>query len=130
MNEATQEPKLCYVKDAWAYFTTQPVEKQNGDDWNDAPWEHNAGPPYDDHETPKRWDIIKVAWHGDLETPGGWSGNSRWCVDQINAGAVAWLTSPSHKSGDELVVIHAGATLEDFKRLVAKAGGHVYERSK
>lgn len=37
---------LCYVKGCFAYFTSQPVEEQWGDDWNDAPYEHNAGEPY------------------------------------------------------------------------------------
>ena len=41
-----KEPILCYVKGPWAYFTTQPLKKQWGDDWDDAPYEHNAGEPY------------------------------------------------------------------------------------
>lgn len=40
------EPKLCYVASNFAYFTTLPVEDQCGDDWDDAPYEHNAGTPY------------------------------------------------------------------------------------
>jgi hypothetical protein len=40
------EHKLCYVKGNWAYFTSRPLSEQTGDDWNDAPYEHNAGTPY------------------------------------------------------------------------------------
>jgi hypothetical protein len=31
---AGQVFKLCYVEDSWAYFTTQDVTKQWGDDWD------------------------------------------------------------------------------------------------
>ena len=37
---------LCFVDKTWAYFTTKPIESQWGDDWDDAPYEHNAGEPY------------------------------------------------------------------------------------
>ena len=37
---------LCYVYGPWAYFTSRPLSEQWGDDWNDAPYEHNAGEPY------------------------------------------------------------------------------------
>ncbi len=38
--------RLCYVEGSWAYFTTQELKNQWGDDWNDTPYEHNAGDPY------------------------------------------------------------------------------------
>lgn len=43
------EPRLCYVDGLdtlTAFFTTRPLAEQWGDDWNDAPYEHNAGRPY------------------------------------------------------------------------------------
>ena len=48
-------PRLCYIDNCWAYFTTQPLDKQWGDDWDDAPYEHNAGEPYTPcwHNEPK-----------------------------------------------------------------------------
>jgi hypothetical protein len=30
---------LCYIDDDYAYFTEQSLDKQWGDDWNDAPYE-------------------------------------------------------------------------------------------
>ena len=36
---------LCYVDAPWAYFTTRRLSEQWGDDWDDAPYEHNAGTP-------------------------------------------------------------------------------------
>ena len=38
--------KLCYVRHNILYFTDS-FEKQWGDDWDDAPYEHNAGEPYE-----------------------------------------------------------------------------------
>ena len=38
--------RLCYIDSKCAYFTSQEIDKQWGDDWNDAPYEHNAGEPY------------------------------------------------------------------------------------
>lgn len=49
MNEkekTMKEYKLCYVEDNFAYFTND-FENQWGDDWNDRPYEHNAGEPYE-----------------------------------------------------------------------------------
>lgn len=118
--------KLCYVRGPWAWFTTRELSEQWGDDWNDALYEHNAGPPYEriGHEE-GAWDIVKVAWDGWLEEPCERHLNSPWSVEQINAGAVAWLHSPSYE--DANVVIPAGTTLPEFRRLVAEARGHVYE---
>ena len=41
-----QDYKLCYIDGNKAYFTDN-FKRQRGDDWNDAPYEHNAEPPYD-----------------------------------------------------------------------------------
>lgn len=42
--------KLCHVERNFAYFTRLPLDEQWGDDWNDAPYEHNAGTPYDEEK--------------------------------------------------------------------------------
>lgn len=123
-------PVLCYVDGPWAFFTTQPLAKQWGDDWNDAPYEHNAGDPYTFGEHDRKngkapWEIIKIAWEADLEAPCGDHRNGPWSVEQINAGAVAWLRSWHWEAGNK-VVIPAGTTMEDFVRLVESAGGKVY----
>lgn len=46
MNKINTAGTLCYVDGNRAYFTTQPLDQQWGDDWDDAPYEHNAGTPY------------------------------------------------------------------------------------
>ena len=105
---------LCYVEDNWAYFTTRGLSKQWGDDWDDAPYEHNAGTPYEWNE---RWGafgvpfyhIVKVAFDGPFERPCDPHLNSPYSVQRINSGAIAWLTT--ERWCDKIVAIPAGTTL-------------------
>lgn len=123
-----KEPILCYVEDCWAYFTTQSLADQWGDDWNDAPYEHNSGPPYTYHESDERrgkepWEIVRLAWDGAFDTPSDWTSNSHWSVEAINRGEIAWLR-PSWNM--HTVSIHAGTTMSEFIAKVKSAGGQVY----
>lgn len=122
------EPVLCYVDEQWAYFTTQELSKQWGDDRNDAPYEHNAGRPYRDWEMENkkqepRWRIVVVAFQSGLSTPSEGHSNSPYSVEQINAGHAPWLRDRYMDTG---VVVHAGTPLSEFKRLIKKSGGAVY----
>ncbi len=118
--------KLCYVEWAWAYFTTRSLEQQWGDDWNDAPYEHNAGTPYTwaEYMGEPKYDVQKVAWDGNFETPSEGHSNSPFSVEQINAGAIAWLRTSRWE--ECAVNIFAGTTFPDFVKLIHKAGGHVF----
>ena len=115
---------LCYVDGPWAFFTTQSLENQWGDDWNDAPYEHNAGEPYGPCEG-ESWEIIRVAWEGPFITPDDGVLNSRYSVEAINRGDIAWLRpvlwclKPGHP-------IHAGTTLREFIDNIISAEGMVY----
>jgi hypothetical protein len=140
--------KLCYVKGDWAYFTTQEkLVDQWGDDWDDAPYEHNAGEPYSptiyhysdgriqkdprDHNElglPK-WEIIKVAWDGNFDQPCDGYLNSPYSVQQINAGSIAWLRTSYHIKGEKFIVIPAGVDIQEFKYLIKQGGGNVYIKS-
>lgn len=112
------DPILCYIRDNWAYFTTKTLTEQTGDDWNDVPYEHNAGSPYDDGC------ITKIAFELGWETPSDLAnGNSRYSVDDINMGAVAWLTDTWDHKG----VITAGCPLSEFKKIVLENKGRIYE---
>jgi hypothetical protein len=133
------EPVLCFIKDNTAYFTTQELSKQTGDDWNDAPYEHNAGRPYkpfrsipedwNEDGTPK-WEISEVIFKTDLVTPEEYHyGNSSYCVEDINAKYVPWLATAKYSS-DPKVTIHAGVTITEFKRLIRSAGGKIYVEEK
>lgn len=138
------QPILCYVDGTFAYFTTQELKAQWGDDWNDVPYEHNAGEPYhpcwhrrdgkecacdickrdwNDDGTPK-WVVIKVAWEGPFETPCSNTINSRYSVEMINAGLAPWLRTEQWTKTP--IAIPAGTPLDAFIDLVYEAGGKVY----
>lgn len=116
-----------------AYFTPKHLDEQWGDDYNDIPYEHNAGIPYDDlvletRETPEGLHIAtKIEYYNIIVVPfcvrsysyhlpkdyGGY--NSPFSVDMINAGAVAWIYDAS-ESGKikNMTSIHAGCKLDEF----------------
>ena len=120
------EFKLCFVKDCWAYFTTQPLTEVSGEKWRVFPYEHNAGEPQpwsERHDAERvRWEILKVAWEGLLDQPCDNHFNSPWTLEQINAGAIAWLRGRL----EPRIVIPAGATLAAFCTGVEAAQGTVY----
>jgi hypothetical protein len=120
MSNIADQLVLCYVDGPTAFFTTLPLDQQTGDDWNDAPYEHNAGTPYEwaEHRGVPRYEIVEVAFTGDWLVPSDGYSNCPYCVDDINAGAIAWLRS----EGRPMVVIPAGTTLTRFKELLEKAG--------
>lgn len=107
------DTKLCYVEKGDAYFTKLPLDKVWGDDWDDAPYECNAGLPYD-------YDLILHITEEYLREPCYWHYNSPYSVKAINSGAVAWLTDR------ENVSIKAGVSPQEFIGLVHKAGDEVF----
>jgi hypothetical protein len=111
------EVKLCYVAGGFAYFTSQDLKDQWGDDWDDAPYECNAGPPY----TGDDWQIVKMAYDGEFETPEENYRIGYISVKDINAGAIPWL-SDSYKN----IHIYAGTSIEEFKNRIRMGGGNVY----
>jgi len=123
-----REPVLCFADSGMLYFTTQPLEDQWGDDWDDAPYEHNAGRPYvpfrerDD----KHWAIVALPWTGDLELPHEGMLNSPWSVRQLNARAHPWLQSHRHGPSPFAVKIWAGWTIRQVAQAIVKGGGMVY----
>ena len=114
---------LCYIEGPWAFFTTQLLKNQWGDDWDDAPYEHNAGCLYGSDEGD--WEIVKIAWDGPFITPNGGVMNSRYSVQSINRGDVAWLRQEGWHKG-LACPIHAGTTLQEFRDRMISAGGMVY----
>jgi len=113
--------KLCYVGNGTAYFTRLPLSAQWGDDWNDAPYEHNAGTPYEHLDDGA--DIMKIKFEfrsGDsMVTPDEGHSNSPWSVQTINKGAVPWLRN-------DQVRIFAGVSPEFFSQAITEQGGTVY----
>ena len=116
---------LCYVKtnDEYnqdiitCYFTTQKLEDQRGDDWNDCPYQHNAGEPYLPRESDQeKWEIKKLVLYNKHETlhdPSWEKSNNGICVDDINLKNGWWLESQNRNSH-----IYAGTTLDKFREII------------
>lgn len=117
---------LCYVEGCWAYFTTQPLNEQWGDDWNDVSYEHNAEEPYEGED----WQIYKLAFEGPYETPADMAGiSSRYSVEMINNKEIPWLSPPQYSYSEvRPEPIYAGDTMMRFIDKVQSAGGEIYTR--
>ena len=119
--------RLCYVEDQCACFTDN-FEEQWGDDWNDAPYEHNAGWPYaaTEDRDPRQGEghITRVYFEGPFNEPHFDYNNSPYTVEQINQGEVPWLKASFFTSHD--ISIMAGTSVRDFIAAVYAAGGLVY----
>lgn len=124
------EFKLCYVDGCFAWFTTADLKDQWGDDWNDAPYEHNAGCPYEwkSYRECPEYKLQRVVFHDAiLDTPCGFAnGNSAYSVEDINSGKVAWLATPRWTQSNVNVSIHAGVSIDEFERLIRLSGGNIY----
>jgi len=80
--------KLCYFKNNFAYFTSD-FENQTGDDWNDAPYNLNAGEPYDYKDTI----VFKIAIYGSFSSAQEDQWTTPTSVDEINKGKIPWLVN-------------------------------------
>lgn len=130
-----EDLKLCFIDDErnCAYFTEKEVTEQWGDDWDDVPYEHNAGTPYEnDYDQPEQGvkngmgiypkiKIVKVFFElpNYYNTPHTGYTNSPFSVEMINKGVVAWLWTDDFK-------LFAGTTMNDFIETIQKNGGKVY----
>lgn len=76
----------------YLYFTSN-INEQWGDDWDDAPYEHNAEIPYDDKTEILQVPIIvpEESLNITVRFPSSSHLNSPYSVDLINAGAIPWL---------------------------------------
>lgn len=107
----------------YAYFTSAPLEEQWGDDWNDAPYEHNAGEPYED----EGYEIVKIpfAIPSSLEykfpCDWAWGGNSSFSVEDINGGVIPWISVKTGKR--KYVNIFAGISDSKFKEIMKELCG-------
>lgn len=133
--------KLCYVDSSeymgepmTLYFTElDDVTKQWGDDWDDKPYEHNAGTPYtEDYNKEEMYvkdgkgyyppiDIYKIVVDADYNiiTPRTNQLNSPYCVKDINECVVPWLTITD--KDDNSVFIKAGTKLKDVIDILTKS---------
>lgn len=122
--------KLCYVDpdEPKAYFTSD-WEHQWGDDWNDRPYEHNAGIPYcsyQDNNGIERDIPIKMVFFdlpGWYEMPCSNTDNSRYSVEDINNHRVPWISLDGH-------YIFAGISYTNFVKQIEELGGTIYTPKK
>ena len=110
-------------KELMAYFTPVPLDEQWGDDWDDAPYEHNAGTPYDNiwvDDVRTEIEILQVpfavkSYNFSLPDDFAYGGNSPFAVADINHGAVACIYDVvSKKTNSKYVAIQGGDDLETF----------------
>lgn len=110
----------------YAYFTEIDLDKQWGDDWDDAPYEHNSGTPYDltweDKEKIEHIILVIPFESGDkwIRFPEdyGFGGNSPWCVKNINLGQIPWIFYQRIDGGAEM--IRAGVSPGEFINILNK----------
>lgn len=107
-SETYKNYKLCYVKNHVAYFTLLPLSQQCGDDWDDAPYEHNAGYPYDD-----KGPILEIPFSGEFKEPRDGHINSPYSVESINRKEAPWLVNGKRK-------LYAGASPKEFFDFIGK----------
>lgn len=125
----SKQYKLCYVRDNILYFTDI-FQTQWGDDWDDAPYDCNAGEPYERKyytEFDDAWcmengkgNIRKIAFDFydgyNIKQPKDGYYNCPYSVEAINKKAVPWLYN------EEAGALFAGATMTEAKRWLKKAG--------
>lgn len=132
--------KLCFVnsseykgEEMTLYFTElDDVTKQWGDDWDDAPYEHNAGTPYENNYNEEeqgvengkgiypKIDIFRVIITTDFNviTPRTGLLNSPYTVEDINNNVTPWITIQREK--EHSIFIKAGTTLKEFLDIYKK----------
>ena len=146
IDEKFMNYKLCFVdSEEWAgdpiilYFTElDDVTEQWGDDWNDRPYEHNAGEPYEnDYSQPEQGvkngvgiypeiSIYKLVITGgyNIATPRTGTNNSPYSVEDINKGIVPWLTIKGRN--DNVTFVKAGTTLRDTLKALEIIKNNIY----
>lgn len=140
MRKIKEEYKLCYVDPETnkAWFTNNYLN-QWGDDWDDRPYECNAGDPYDtysilieDNEdfTKRKWEHHPLSLkevYFELPVYGVEKICDKGCysVDEINKKGLNWFEYEDY-SKDTKVKIKAGTKYEDFVRIIEETGGRIF----
>lgn len=114
--------KMCYVEDGDIYFSKAELKYVWGDDWNDAPYEHNAGLPYSDNKD--EFKTIRFFPNSEdyfiVEAKDFERGciNSPYSVEDINSKQVPWIrVYDSELRCNLFCEIYAGSTMEEVKNL-------------
>lgn len=114
--------QLCYVEDNKLYFTSQ-FNKVCGDDWDDRPYEYNAGPPYEEFDIVEY--IIPDCLNQYIKYPCDGYTNSPYSVESINHGGGAWVTIEIDNIGTQL---HAGIDYDTAKKRIEVMLNHLLNK--
>lgn len=106
--------KLCYIDQSMnhssvVYFSQSEPGDVWGDDWNDAPFEHNAGIPYEEFAP----FVTFVAF--DLILPNTEFVNSYYSVEDLNQKKFPWVREEIYQEDKKL---YAGASVKEFIELM------------
>lgn len=110
MKKSITEARLCFVKDGFAYFSHKNPKRIVGDDWDDAPWEHNADEPY---EYDCKIGFDGGGWHKSLSTYNN-------CAMDFAKKKLPWLVGPGGAT------IESGISLDEFLFRIESTGGSIY----
>lgn len=120
--------KLCYVDGNEAWFTSD-WKNQWGDDWDDRPYEHNAGTPYshyfDENNKEHKIKLKKIyfdMYKGVVKEPRYGLLNSPYSVQDINSKRCPWLIIEQ----DKPYYIFAGTSYTNFVKTIEELGGKIY----
>ncbi len=121
--------KLCLVQGDCAWFTTQELKSQWGDDWGESGYEIAAGPPhqytkYDKEDSLEPWQIARIKFSGSFLLPHDPPAPKSWSVKSVNEGLRPWLRG----TGTQGTALMAGASVEEFCQFVLGEGGQIVER--
>lgn len=118
--KGNEDYKLCLILENVAYFTNIPLEEQTGDDWDDSPYDCNAGRPYSRSDD----QIIEIMFDSHYEeSPSGF--HRDWVsVDFVNSGKLPWIRSACWRNVK--FEIFAGASIKEFVEKLRQADIDVY----
>lgn len=95
------------------YLGADSLKAWHGDDWNDAPWEHNAGTVYD--EFVRGHVDVAFAFDCEVREAGQDELNSKWCKDDFFARREPFLTVT--KDGRGTWELFFGDSLDKLDRI-------------
>lgn len=119
--------RLCFVEEnKWAWFTTQSVSDATGPEWDIAPYERNAGPPYPwmPNSNVVPYSLTIIGFRAELYDPAFFAPSIKISVKEINNQISPWLRSGPWERQE--IEIWAGATITEFLDALRAMGGKAF----
>lgn len=116
MKDQDYEKRLCIIRGNFACFVSD-YENVRGDDWNDSPYDTNAGWPY------KEFEQIGVYFdEGNCFYRPGTSWTQNYSLDVMRREKIPFIVCSADKGN-----ILPGMTLREFIEVIRYNDGKVYE---